>query len=185
MNVSSVNCTRCGALMEVEAGVRLEHVCPGCGADIVTVAFPVLFRGIQTPRQAERIVSDEHAGCFYHPDKTVAVPCDLCGRFLCDLCDVRMGSRHLCPSCIASAVGDGKEASLTNSYFAWDSLAWRLAVWPLAVTPIIALYLALRHWKSPTGPFARTRVRWIVAATLGPIQIIAWVWVFLDLFGLA
>jgi hypothetical protein len=42
------------------------------------------------------------------------------------------------------------------------------------ITAPIALYLAIRHWKSPTSLVRRTKIRFILAMVLASLQILAW-----------
>jgi hypothetical protein len=49
-----------------------------------------------------------------------------------------------------------------------------ITIWFTLVTAPIALYLALRHWKSPTSLVRRTKIRFVFAVTLAGLQILAW-----------
>jgi hypothetical protein len=65
----------------------------------------------------------------------------------------------------------------------YDATALKLAFYPLLifwftlVTAPIALYLAIRHWSSPTSIVGRTKTRFVLAITLSGLQILAWIFV--------
>ncbi len=65
----------------------------------------------------------------------------------------------------------------------YDATALRLAFYPILifwftlVTAPVALYLAIRHWNSPTSIVRRTRIRFVLAITLSSLQILAWIFV--------
>src|SRR5437868_4454851 len=76
--------------------------CMACGASLYVDVFPALFRPVATGKSGETVLVEGESTCFYHPQKKAIVPCDLCGRFLCALCDLELGGQHLCPSCLES-----------------------------------------------------------------------------------
>lgn len=123
---------------------------------------------------------DDQASCFYHSQKRAVIPCDHCGRFLCALCDVEFGGRHLCPACLETGKKKGRIVNLDRHRVLYDSVALKIAVFPMItvwftlVTAPIALYLAIRHWKSPTSLVRRTKIRFIFAVALAGLQILAW-----------
>ena len=153
--------------------------CPSCNEPIKIDVFPALFRGVQ-PGKAGDVLIDDQASCFYHPQKKAVVPCDHCGRFLCALCDVEFGDKHLCPSCLEAGKKKSKIINLERQRVLYDSTALALALFPIItiwftlVTAPIALYLAIRHWNSSMSIVRRTKIRFILAISLAGLQIIAW-----------
>lgn len=161
--------------------------CPSCHAPIKIDVFPALFRGFQPGKAGDALIDDQ-ASCFYHPQKKAVVPCDHCGRFLCALCDVEFGDKHLCPSCLAAGKTKGKIINLEHYRVLYDSTALILALFPLfslisvifmimiiftVFTAPVALYLAIRHWNSPMSIVRRTKIRFVLAIVLSTIQILA------------
>jgi hypothetical protein len=143
--------------------------------------FPALFRQFTPGRGGDRLLTEEEASCFYHPQKRAAVPCDACGRFLCGLCDCELNGRHLCPVCLEAGGRKGKIKNLQTSRTLYDSIALALAVYPVALvfgiyfTPItapMALYVAIRHWNSPRGLVRRTRARFVAAIVLAVMELV-------------
>ena len=153
--------------------------CPSCHVPIRIDVFPAFYRHFGPGKEGEAL-TDDQASCFYHPQKRAVIPCDHCGRFLCGLCDVEFGGRHLCPACLETGKKKGRIINLDRHRVLYDSVALRLAVFPMItiwftlVTAPIALYLAIRHWKSPTSLVRRTRIRFIFAMAVAGLQILAW-----------
>ena len=177
MNASPVYCTKCGASLPA-ALLNLSRLapCPACGAEIMVAAFPVVLGGAVLGKTGEVLLSDEEASCFYHPARRAVAPCDQCGRFLCALCDVRIGHRHLCPGCIEAAGDRRRHTELDTHRVLYDNLALLTAALPLAVTPLITLYLAARYWSAPSSLLRRTRPVWVAAVVLALGQIAFWCW---------
>ena len=120
---------------------------------------------------------DNEASCFFHPNKKAAVPCDICGRFLCSLCEIEFNGQHICSSCIESGKRKRKLTNLENRRVLHDNIALSLAiipmifVWPVIFTAPASIFISLRHWKSPASIIHRTKVRFIFAILLSSIQL--------------
>lgn len=182
--MDEVVCTRC------REPVSEEHYnsgdffrCRSCNASLKVEVFPALFREIEQGKPGETVIDDQ-ASCFYHPEKKAVTLCDLCGRFLCALCDVEWSGRHLCPSCLSAAQKKGKMVDLQRHRVLYDSIALGLAVYPLLlffvfyftlVTAPAAIYIAIRHWNSPTSIVGRTKARYVAAIVLSSVEIILWI----------
>ncbi|HWB59985.1 MAG TPA: hypothetical protein VG733_10860 [Chthoniobacteraceae bacterium] len=162
--------------------------CPACGAKALVELYPAMFRPFADGHPGEKIASAEEAACFYHPQKRATVPCDACGRFLCALCDVDLNGQHLCPGCIQTGKKKGKLKNLENQRVLYDNIALMLTILPFAnplffftvyftiITAPIALYLSIRHWKSPSSIVPRlNHLRFSIAIVLALLQIAAWI----------
>ena len=163
--------------------------CPACGARTIVDVFPAMFLPASNSHAAEKIISEEEAACFYHPQKKASVPCDNCGRFLCALCDVELNGQHICPSCLQSGKKKGKIKNLDNQRTLYDHIALATAilpviiVFPTLITAPIAIYLSIRHWNSPTSVLPRmSRLRFVIAIILSLLQIAFWVLFFASKF---
>ncbi|MDB6112007.1 MAG: hypothetical protein JWR69_3757, partial [Pedosphaera sp.] len=143
--------------------------------------FPALFRRFTPGRSGEAVMEESEASCFYHPQKKAVLPCEGCGRFLCALCDCELNGQHLCPSCLEGGRKKKKIKSLENHRILYDRAALALAVYPMLifyltiVTAPIAIFLAIRHWNTPTSIIHRTKIRYVIALTIATLQIIGWV----------
>jgi len=181
--MEEISCTKCHTpILPAYYNTPDLVSCPSCHIPIKIELFPAFLRGLPPERPGE-ILIDDQAGCFYHPEKKAVIPCDHCGRFLCALCDVELGTRHLCPTCVETGK-KGKIIDLDRHRVLYDSAAFMLAtipiitIWFTAITAPVALYMAIRYWNAPTSIVGRTRIRFILAMGLAGIQIVAWaVWI--------
>ena len=71
--------------------------CPSCRAPIQADIFPAAYRPTDSVTGGDTVLPENQAGCFYHSDKKAVEVCSSCGRFICALCDIEMGGRHICP----------------------------------------------------------------------------------------
>jgi len=154
--------------------------CPTCSADIRVDAFPALLRKQSTIEPGSLLKIDNEAGCFYHPQKKAAVHCSVCGRFLCALCDVELNGRHFCMACLEHGKRQRKIRNLENERVLYDNIALMVAFFPLMVfyitifTAPAALFIAFKHWKSPSSIIPRTKIRFVIAIMLSVLQIAGW-----------
>ena len=156
--------------------------CPRCGTGTMIEVYPAMFHPIGNTSAGEQIVSAEEAACFYHPQKKASIPCDSCGRFLCALCDVELNGQHICPNCLQSGKKKGRIKNLENERTLYDHIALMLSLLPMVlffitiITAPIALFLSIRHWKSPTSIVPRhSRMRFVIAIILSLSQIVFWI----------
>jgi hypothetical protein len=176
-----LQCPACRASLS-EGVLNLETLapCPACSASLQVDIFPAFFRATNPGQGAETIMVEGESGCFYHPQKKAVLPCDSCGRFLCALCDCELRGEHFCPVCLETGKSKGKIKSLENQRTLYDSVALSLAIYPLLifyftiVTAPMALYVAIRYWKSPLGLTRRSRFRFVIAIFLSLLQIAGW-----------
>ena len=62
----------------------------------------------------------------------------------------------------------------------WDSVALSLATYPMLIfyltifTAPAAIFVALRHWKSPRSLVPRTRFRFVLALLFAGAQVVGW-----------
>jgi hypothetical protein len=178
--IEAISCTQCHApILTGYYNTPDLFPCPSCHVPIRIDVFSAFFRGLR-PGESGEASTDEQASCYYHPQKQALIPCDHCGRFLCALCDVKWGERHLCPVCLETGKKKGRIINLDRHRVLYDDTALGVAlipvitVWFTAVTAPIALYLAIRHWNSPTSIVRRTKIRFILALALSGLQILAW-----------
>lgn len=195
MAATRVKCSHCGGDFPLDsADGWTERPCPVCQEKLKVYAFPAILGSLAPrPRGAAQAVEGE-AACFFHVQKRAAVPCDGCGRFLCDLCDLQFRGRHFCAACLDSAQhrgsrndGTGGEPSLAEAgellkekVFLHHNFAWVLACYaPLTligfylmpVTAPAALWFSLRHWKRRDGFQIRGRWRAWASAFIAVLEL--------------
>jgi hypothetical protein len=164
--------------------------CPSCQVRLHIEVFPALFKTIAEGRPAEAILVAGESACFYHETKRAVLPCDVCGRFLCALCDVELDNRHLCPACLKSGYQKGRLNQLEKSRVLYDSAALWLAVLPMLLPPLtvltapMAIFLAILSWFRPSSIVPRTRLRSYLAIAFALAQIAFWIFAFSGAFGM-
>jgi hypothetical protein len=185
MPAAAVTCPKCKVPLPGDLFNLPEPAgCPGCGELLEVRVYPALHRRMAPGRAAEAVLEESEASCFYHPEKKAVRPCEACGRFLCALCDCELGGQHLCPNCLDTGKQRGKITSLENHRTLHDSVALTLALAPLLIfyftliTAPVALFLAIRHWKSPTSIVHRTKMRFVLAIIIASLEIAGWVVAF-------
>jgi hypothetical protein len=131
------------------------------------------------PKSVEALIAAEDAGCFYHPQSRAQQVCDICGRFLCALCDVDLRGRHVCPGCVNSARGKKQISHLDGDRVLYGGMAMVIAVlpllimWPLTIiTGTLAVCIALYGWNKPQSLTGSRRWIFVVAIILGLAEII-------------
>ena len=162
--------------------------CPACRSNLSFTVFPALSH----PPESVSTASGEHAlegeaVCFFHAEKRASVACQRCGRFLCSLCDVPFGGRHLCPSCLDAS----KMPELIKRRWIPAQTALLLGMgpvcfcficafmWPLLpFTGLSAIVVACLSWKKPYSLVHGSR-RWMaILGLLGGIGQVTGVVIF-------
>lgn len=177
-------CPKCrsalpGAMCNTPAPVR----CPACAAIIQVEVFPALFQPVATGQSAEPIMEEGVSSCFYHEQKKAVNHCDVCGRFLCALCDVEFAGQHVCPACLQSGRKKGRLPHLESSRAVWDTAAVIICLGPLIIPPIViftapvAIGVAIISFFKPGSIVPRTRIRAWLAILLSLVEIAAWIYV--------
>ncbi|TAL02203.1 MAG: hypothetical protein EPO07_07580 [Verrucomicrobia bacterium] len=183
MSTASVQCPKCKTTLPDSAFNLPDFLpCPGCGSGVAVTVYPAFFRPPESGRTGELVMSEGEASCFYHPQKKATLPCEVCGRFVCALCDCVHDGKHLCPTCLETGRTKGKIKSLENTRTRYDNMIFGLAVLAF-VPPIIyisfftsaaALFLMIRHRKSPLGLTQRSRVKFYVGGIIALLQFLGW-----------
>lgn len=166
----AITCGKCAWPLEADSWNRVGGtICPRCRARVDVTVFPAMLRpaagALPQPLQ-----TDTEASCFYHPGNRAASPCEDCGRFLCKLCEIPLGTKTVCPACFASGARENKIQDLDRKRTMYDSIALLLstlpglAIWPALFAAPAALYFVIRYWRAPSSLVPRTRVRYYLAA---------------------
>jgi hypothetical protein len=143
--------------------------------------FPAILKPIGQGRLGENLASDSESSCYYHPNKRAATFCSACGRFLCSLCEIQLGGKCLCPTCLENGRQSESLQELVTQRTLHDSVALSFAALPLLVWPItmitapVALYLSITGWKKPRSLVRRNRIRLLFAMLIALAQIATWV----------
>jgi hypothetical protein len=169
--------------------------CPACHVKLEGMVFRAFWR--ETENAGVAVPAGEaEAVCFFHPENRAALSCERCGRFICQVCDLEIGSRHLCPTCVSAGLTGEKIPEIVPRRVLWVEAAFYFGIiplligfgmWPfIIVTGIAAVVLGLWSWKRP-GSIPRSTRRWpaVVGIIGGLIQIAAWTgMVFFIFYGI-
>jgi hypothetical protein len=173
---SHLTCTKCSG------GLPVEHFntgrltgCPWCRAMLQLEVFPAFFKPRASAPSGERVVVEGESSCFYHPQKKAVIPCEVCGRFLCALCDVELDGRHLCPACLDSGRKKKTIRSLEDSRPLYNRQALVLAILPFFISGLAAIYMAVRYRNAPGSLVRPMRWAMTVALVLGILQTLVFV----------
>jgi hypothetical protein len=177
---SPVRCGRCEKPLppSVYNGDALSD-CPRCSAKVQTRVFPAYYR-TATAIEREGLGDEDEATCFYHPQNRAMVACNSCGRFVCSVCHVDLGGETLCPGCVHSGIRNRKLTGLENRRILYDNVALTLAtapllmIWPTLLTAPMAIWVAVRYWRTPSSLVPRGKLRLILAISFALIQVGVW-----------
>jgi hypothetical protein len=174
-------CTKCDTELKPNLYNRPQMTpCPSCGTPLRVLVFPALYREIETGAAGESLLTDDDAGCFYHPGKKAVVPCSACGRFLCGLCDIEFDGDHICPSCLEAGKKKRNISKLENQRTLYDSMALILAVYPMLIfyftfiTAPVVLFITIRYWNAPNTIVGRVKWRFVLAFIIALAQLGGW-----------
>jgi len=181
MSSTLIRCSNCNATLPANSLNRPDfRNCPACGQPVRAVVYPSLFKQPDAISSGEMLLIDTETSCFFHPKKKAVVPCGLCGRFLCSLCDIEFNDQHICSSCIEAGKKKRKIRNLENNRVLHDSIALYLAVfpmifiWPTILTAPASIFYSVRHWKSPSGIIPRSKFRFMLALLVAGGQVGGW-----------
>ncbi len=174
----SINCPICRTPLPAEQ-CNTDSLCTKCSAPLHCIAYPALLKE-QEIAHAEEVDDKEQASCFYHPAKQAVIDCSHCGRFLCALCDLDMGTSHICPVCLERGKDQQGVIEQKQGCVRYDILVLALAFWPfLLIMPLtlfsapLTLYLTGKYYNTPISITPVKRWRFLVAAVLAIAQLIA------------
>ena len=152
--VGAATCPGCnGDVRPVEATTGWQN-CPYCEKRLQMRVWRVV-----RPNTTAATALSEQATCFFHPDKAFQACCQRCGRFVCGLCDLQLGTEHVCPTCFergrSQSTTEAGQAEWRHRDVLYDSIAvtvgwgWVL-VWPMILPAVpIAIFLHVKYRKAP------------------------------------
>ncbi len=167
----SLICPGCKAEISVTEGTQGMQVfaCPSCREPLEVEVFPALWRAPHAGRTGDLVTGGE-AGCFVHADRRAEAACDACGRFMCALCEVRVGEKHFCIACLEEGRRGGKLLQVERSRTIFAFVAIRIALFGILLGPFapVAGLSAVTLGAMGLGkPASVTGRRYLGAAFLG------------------
>ena len=179
-------CPQCAtALAPGQFGSLVPLVCPQCQVHLRGVVFPAFWQSAPTPVRGGDKVHEGESSCFFHAENKAALACDRCGRFICKLCEVELGPRRLCPTCLGSGLRGTSIPELLVSRFCWGNFALLMGglpllggifLWPLfIISGPLPIFAAIYGWRKP-GSLIHGSRRWaaVLGAFCGLLQLVAW-----------
>lgn len=188
MPANRVQCTSCDySIVAGKSADWVEQECPSCHTKQSALVFPAIRGILAASPQGIPVAPDGFASCFFHSGKPASIPCDNCGRFLCDLCDLKIDERHLCTLCLQTAQEEkaspsAKSVTVTKERtFLPQNLAMILTFYmPVSIvglyiiflTAPAAAYVSVRYWNHPGGIQQRGRWRLVACLVVALAQIL-------------
>lgn len=168
-------CPRCQLPLAATPQGEPRLACPSCGLVLEHVFLPGLTRVRRTV--ATFGASEGDAVCFNHALKRAQHECARCGRFLCALCAVELGGRHVCPDCVRVGIDklDVGGVKLEKGRFLPGELALLLGAVSLLFSPLAvitgpaALVCAILAARARPGPIPARRLPPILGSILALI----------------
>lgn len=152
------------------------------------LVFPAYRRPCARGKTAEAIGATEDAGCFYHPQSRAAIPCDICGRFLCALCDIELNGEHVCPACVETGRKKSLRPGLDGDRVLYGRIALLIALLPLLIWPFTiitgpaAVFMGLYGWTKKGRITGGGHAGHVIAILLGLAQTAIWAMVIINIF---
>ena len=178
-----IECPKCNAALteNVINSVELTK-CNTCGVSLRVDAFPAIYKKPEAGASGENITHGSEACCYYHEKKKAVIHCTMCGRYLCALCNLEIGSQNLCPACLETGEKKKKLDILENQRILYDNIALFIAILPFTLifwflSPVsapAALFMVIRFWKAPASLTHRSKIRFIAAFVLAGLQMAGW-----------
>jgi DNA-directed RNA polymerase subunit RPC12/RpoP len=173
MAAQNIVCASCSLPVPEDLWNTHEEVrCRWCGRNMRALVFPAINR-TQLGASPAALQGETEASCFYHPQSRAAQVCQDCGRFLCNLCDLEVDGRHICPRCfdtVPAEMADTRRPMYDTMALAMSTLP-ALMFWPALVGAPWALFMVIRRWNAPSSIVPRTKIRFILAALFALAEI--------------
>jgi hypothetical protein len=169
----AIACASCSLPVPEELWNRPEQEdvrCPGCRRPLLALVFPAIAEA-RLGAVPAALQGETEASCFYHPHSRAAQVCAVCGRFLCNLCDLEVDSRHLCPRCFETREPVVTRRSMYDTQALAMSTLPALMFWPALVSAPWALFMVFRRWNAPSSIVPRTKIRFLLAALFALAEI--------------
>jgi len=189
--MSAPTCPACQALLPVaEGAVGVQTLtCGHCRGGLELEVFPAQWRRVQAGRAGERVTGEE-AACFVHTDRRAEAACDSCGRFMCALCEVRVGEQRICVACLEGGRRAGRLAQVERSRTLFARIAVRVAVFGIFLGPfgpfagLSAIVLAIVGLTRPPSLTGRRYLgSAVLAFALGAVLTVGWSWWWVIVFS--
>jgi hypothetical protein len=183
---ASLSCPHCSEPLPVNLFVPgPTGQCPACHSKVEAYIFPEFHRD-SSSASGIHLAHQHEAVCYFHSRYRARTPCDNCGRFLCEICAIHVGSRELCPECLSQLRKQRNETGLIHYAALFDNVALFLVTAPV-VTVIfwfftilaapVSLFLSFYYWSRQWNLLPRTRFHFGAAIFFSVLLIAFWAFV--------
>ena len=176
-------CPNCSEPLAVSLFVSGQSgQCPACHAQVEAYIFPEFHRD-PSARPEIRLAEEHEAVCYFHPRYRAMTPCDNCGRFLCAICTISVGSRKLCAECLSQLRKQKNETGLVLYAPLFDNTALFLVTAPVLTVIFwfltffsapVSVFLSFYYWSRQWTLLPRSRLRFAIAILLSILLIASW-----------
>jgi hypothetical protein len=184
---ANLSCPHCSERLPVNLFVPGHPgECPACHSQVEAHIFPEFYRD-SFARPDVHPAQEHEAVCYFHSRYRARIPCDNCGRFLCEICAISVGSRQLCADCLSQLRKQRNETGLVQYAPLFDNVALFLVTAPV-VTVIfgvftilsapVSSFLSIYYWSRQWNLLPRSRLRFGVAILISVLLIGFWAFVF-------
>jgi hypothetical protein len=180
---ANLTCPRCSESLPFDLFVAGQPgQCPACHAQVDAYVFPK-FHEDPADRPIIHLGEGSQAVCYFHSRYRAQHPCDHCGRFLCEICAISVGSRQLCAECLSQLKKQRSETGLVQYAALFDNVALFLVIAPVVTlffwfltifSAPISLFLSFYYWSRQWNLLPRSRIRYGLAILLSLLLIGFW-----------
>jgi hypothetical protein len=180
---ANLSCPHCGAPLPMSLfGPGQRGQCPACRSQVEAYVFPEFYRETSVA-PAIQLAQEHEAVCYFHARYRATTPCDLCGRFLCQVCAISVGRRQLCAECLSQLRKLRNETGLVQYAALFDNVALFLVAAPVVTvffsfftifSAPVSLFLSFYYWPRQWNLLPRSRLRFAIAILLSFLLIVLW-----------
>src|SRR5580704_14400312 len=128
---ADLTCPHCSESLAIDLFVAGQPgQCPACHSHVEAYIFPE-FHNNTSDRPGIYLAQEHEAVCYFHARYRAMNPCDNCGRFLCEICAINLGSRQLCAECLSQLRKRRDETGLVHHAALFDNVALFLVTAPV------------------------------------------------------
>lgn len=141
--------------------------------------FPAL-QAVPTTPHIEKVVAEGQAGCYVHPENLALDVCASCGRFICEVCQIELGNRRLCASCLMRDQQSKSIPELDSRRILYDEIAFSIALLSILLycftifTAPVVIFMVIRYWNHPGGAKGNSRIKLSIAFAIALLQLSVW-----------
>jgi len=182
--LAKLTCPHCSESLPIDLFVAGQAGrCPACNSQVEAYIFPEFHKDSSIPPEI-RLAPEHEAACYFHSRYRAVNPCDNCGRFLCEICTINVGSRQLCAECLSQLRKQRNEAGLVHHSALFDNVALFLVTAPVItvffcfltiLSAPVSLFLSVYYWSRQWNLLPRSHFRFVLAILLSLLLIAFWV----------